>query len=311
MSYIGSSRGSYRTQPTRSYISMAAYQNDFFSYTTSQNPRTFEITGALGPVSGATAGNCPQGRFLYENGKKLLPGVNPGVETYMVGVYDPVTFLSGYIDPNSQAFTVMSTDKSYQIQTFQGNNLVFGINPNGNTSDKAQPVYTNGNIIAEGDITTLGNLIVSGSATVDGNLQTNTNLEVAGSSHVYGDSLVDGYLTTNKLGLAGTPISVNLAGGNVNIDCSLGSFFSANVTSATSINAINVSQGQIVYIVFYNGTGGNITVVLGNQIRELFASGSPQSLDTVAGLQAVMQFIGFGGSPNYLLEVSRTINSTG
>ena len=108
---MSSLTGTYHDRTKRSYLTMNTFNDDMFTYTTSVDLNTYITTGTLTAVSGATTINCPKGRFLYENGKKLYPGANPGINTYMVGVFDPVSFLSGFIDPNSEAFTPMNTDK--------------------------------------------------------------------------------------------------------------------------------------------------------------------------------------------------------
>lgn len=157
MATIGTASHSvYLNSPRRSYITTTAFQNDIFRYTTSLNPNTFETTGtltSLATVGTATAANCPANRILRENGKKLYPSglyvannttygaPNPGVTTYMVGVYDPVTQLNGFIDPNSKVFAPYNTDKPEYVPR--------GINPNGNTEvDQGPPVYTLGNVTA-------------------------------------------------------------------------------------------------------------------------------------------------------------------
>jgi hypothetical protein len=156
MATIGTGTVSYLNTPRRSYITTTAFQNDIFRYTTSTNPTTFVVTGtltSLATVGTATSANCPQNRVLRENGKKLYPSglyvandttygaPNPGVTTYMVGVYDPVSFLSGFIDPNSKVFAPYNTDKPEYVPR--------GINPNGNTEiDEGPPVYTLGTVTA-------------------------------------------------------------------------------------------------------------------------------------------------------------------
>lgn len=155
MATIGTaSHSSYLNTPRRAYITTTAFQNDIFSYTTSVNPTTFQVTGtltSLATVGTGTAAKCPANRILVENGKKLYPSglyvannttygaPNPGVTTYMVGVYDPASFLSGFIDPNSKVFAPYNTDKPDYVPR--------GINPNGNTEvDQGPPVYTLGTI---------------------------------------------------------------------------------------------------------------------------------------------------------------------
>jgi hypothetical protein len=160
MSSVGNA---YEDQSKITYLATRTFQNDLFSYTTAINPTTFERTGTLtAPISGATSGTCIVGSFLYETGKKLIPGAHPGVKTLMVGVFDPVSFLSGYIDPNSEVFTRMNEDKSAMLDTITTSGTldfgVFGRNPNGNTSDLADPVYTRGDVTALGQATITGDI---------------------------------------------------------------------------------------------------------------------------------------------------------
>lgn len=165
------------SNPTRSYISMRPYNNDIFSYTV--NEVDFNYVGSLSPVSGATSGNCPAGRILVESGKKLYPNANPGISTYMVSVFDYATGLKGFIDPNSSAFTPQNTDRPYYI-TSPGSNSV---DPD---PDRAPPVYTRGDLLAQ------GRLDLSGSALIYGNVST------IGSLSVSGTETVTGLLTANN-----------------------------------------------------------------------------------------------------------------
>lgn len=92
-----------------------------------------------------------------ETGRKIYPGANPNVLTYMVAVFDNFSGLNGFIDPNSTAFTPQNTDRPYYFAT-GGSNMV---DP---TSDLAPPVYTRGNIFGS------SNLDISGSARIYGKL---------------------------------------------------------------------------------------------------------------------------------------------
>lgn len=128
----------------RSYMSVAAFDSAFFTYTVSMNPTTFVNTGTLTTVSGATTTTCPKGRVLRENGKKLFPDANPGITKYMVGVYDSITGLTGFIDPNGPIFTMYNSDKpSYLADT---------VGPDGRSAQRAPPVYTDGTIEAASTI---------------------------------------------------------------------------------------------------------------------------------------------------------------
>jgi len=161
--------------PRRHYIANNAFNNDFFSYTVSYSiVNGVEVkTGTLASVVGASSGNCPKGRILRENGKKLYPGSSVGVtqypgssvgvSQYLVGVYDSVTFLNGFINPNSPIFVPMNTDKPHYLA--DGNDLT-----GSNLSNQGPAIYTRGDANIDGN-STLGLLgsaitfIKSGSGT--------------------------------------------------------------------------------------------------------------------------------------------------
>lgn len=152
----------------RSYITLGAFENDFFTYSTTIV--NFETVGTLTPVGGT---DCPKGRFLYENGRKLYPGVHPGVSTFMVGVYDPVTFLKGFIDPNSKLFSPMNTDKSNSAQILDNAVGVFGKNPNGGTErDQGPGVFT------------LANSQFGGTVDISGVLNVFSDIQQYGFTHL-------------------------------------------------------------------------------------------------------------------------------
>jgi hypothetical protein len=154
--YNGSPQvGGITNIPRRAYITTTAFNNDFYTYTTTLNPTTFVTTGALvANVPGATSTTCPANRILRENGKRLYPeGANPGVSTLMVGVYDTITGFKGYIDPNAPPFAVYNTDKSYQTPN--------GINPNGGLTDQGPPIFTRGPSRLFGGVDVSGGLNVT------------------------------------------------------------------------------------------------------------------------------------------------------
>lgn len=100
--------GSTQATSRRSYIATDVYDGFFFRYSTSL--QNFVTIGVLSAVPGA-AGNAPAGRILRETGRKLVPGANPGVSNYMVSVYDAVSLLTGFIDPNARVFAAYNSDK--------------------------------------------------------------------------------------------------------------------------------------------------------------------------------------------------------
>jgi len=287
------SHGAYLNTPRRSYFSMKAFNNDFFSYATSFNPYTQITTGTLTPVT-SDASLTPPARLLKENGKKLYPGgANPGVNTYMVGVYDPVTFLSGYIDPNSYSFTLANTDKPYDVTQATAGTL--GTNPNGAATypnDLAQPVLTNGDIIAKGMISSIGGITTNANVYANGNIQavdyiaTNTYLS-SGTALYVGTNLTaqqnisnPGYVSTSHLyvnatgGTGFATAGVADAGSGVwdgsfkkttvtSVECTAnskifltrGSVATGTIGSVMSVEAVGTNTFQIV--VNANETSGN------------------------------------------------------
>jgi hypothetical protein len=156
---------SFSKQPARQYVAAVPFHNDLFSYTVTKNASTNVTTGVLAaPIAGAYASTCPAGRLLRESGNKLYPGVHAGISTYMVGVIDSITFLAGYIDPNSPVFAVSNNS----LPAFYAN----GVDPGpGGLADEGQPVYTNGSIVAAGDATIGGNEAVSGTIAANGQIR--------------------------------------------------------------------------------------------------------------------------------------------
>ena len=159
MATIGSANNSSHMNTSRlSYVTVAEFSNNIFTYTTTT--ANFQTTGTLTSFNaqGLAPAACLKGRVLRENGRKLYPGAHPNVTTYMVGVYDNQTMLSGFIDPNGPQFAIYNTDKP--------NYLLDGVDPVGGLTDHGAPVYTNSSVEARtwitadtGDITaTLGNI---------------------------------------------------------------------------------------------------------------------------------------------------------
>ena len=133
-----------------SYISTDVFNNNFFTYTVTTGKAPLYVrTGSLTAVTGATSLNCPAGRVLRENGKKLYPNAHNGVTTYMVGVYDCYSFLKGYINPNDPMFAPYNTDRpNYQDDSLYTGDLT--------TKNLGPSVLTLGQVAASGDITTAG-----------------------------------------------------------------------------------------------------------------------------------------------------------
>lgn len=104
MSFVHSeAKGDFAQGFQKSYISTRAFNGEFQTYTTSMNAN-FQTVGTLSAVAAASAANCPANRVLHFTGRKLVPGQHPNVSKMLVSVYDPVSFLNGFIDPSSSAF---------------------------------------------------------------------------------------------------------------------------------------------------------------------------------------------------------------
>jgi len=165
----------YRSK--RSYISRTPFNLAIYTYTTALNPSTLRQEGKLALVASSPSGvaldstNCPAGRILRENGRKLYPGVNPGLlngDTYQgvanfqgateaanrfwVGVFDAITGVKGFINPNASTFDVYNSDKSVEIVDINETNgaglfnqsfpvrSVTALGSSGQTSLTTQPV---------------------------------------------------------------------------------------------------------------------------------------------------------------------------
>jgi hypothetical protein len=128
----------YRSK--RSYVTTGPFNLAIYTYTQALNTTTFRQEGRLALVTTSPSGvaltstNCPAGRVLRENGRKLYPGVNPGLlsgdsfqgvanfqgttdaaNRFWVGVFDAVTGVKGFINPNASTFTVYNSDKSLEV----------------------------------------------------------------------------------------------------------------------------------------------------------------------------------------------------
>jgi len=118
------SHSEWSTAPDKSFITTKAFNSEFYQYSVSRSDRPpYTTTGVLVLHSSATGPQCPAGRVLHANGKKLIPDVNvmnsfttPAGATiqakkFMLGVYDPESMLNGYIDPTSATFAVYDKNR--------------------------------------------------------------------------------------------------------------------------------------------------------------------------------------------------------
>lgn len=152
----------------RSYVSLSNFNNALYNYSYGFDERLLKEVGSLSLNPDGTAQNCPKGRILHENGKKLNPadgnfsGANDGVTTYMVGVYDPVSGLSGFINPNAPTFGIQNTDKPIYLGHRRGSSSDFlgnGVLTNGPLETTS--TVTSGSSITAGSSVTAGTYLAS------------------------------------------------------------------------------------------------------------------------------------------------------
>lgn len=247
MPYVANANNSsYKTAPTRAYITTAAFNTAIFSYSTSLNGSTLAYEGTLTALTvGSNDGQIPTAAnvaniVLKENGRKLFPGANPGVFAYMVGVYSELGF-SGYIDPNNALFAIYNTDVPY----FQERNRV---NPTTNTSTDAlvqgNPVYTAGSVTAGAQIR---------STTVTEPTAISSNVTVAfdpSVGQVYKYSIGNATVTfTASAPAAGSIVYLLITGTNAAATINFGSGFEAQSNAD-----IVIGSGKRTLAFFSDGT---------------------------------------------------------
>jgi len=149
-----------KERPRQQYIATSTFSGNFFTYATALNTTTLVTTGTLSNVT-TTASNCPAGRILRENGRRLFSNADPGVSTFMVGVVDSITGLSGFIDPNASLFQNYTGARSAEL----ADGLDYSVSAAG-SNHRGGSTYTWGNVVAGGQLYSSGGFtstITSGS----------------------------------------------------------------------------------------------------------------------------------------------------
>jgi hypothetical protein len=159
------------------YISTAPFNSEFFAYTfTGPSPaNNFTGSGALSAVvnsSGAavTAVDCPAGRVLRTNGKRLypdaagIPVTSLADRTPLIGVFDYHTNLSGFINPNATVFALYNVDKPVDD--------IGGTAAGSTNNTRGMSVFTGGTVTAAGQIrsSTVTVLGLTSPQSIDGTL---------------------------------------------------------------------------------------------------------------------------------------------
>jgi len=306
-------------QPVRQFISTQPFNNDIFSYTVTTNRNTNAVTGDLsanildltGTLLSTTS--APAARILRDSGLKLYPGVNPGVNTFMVGVIDTVTSIAGYIDPNSPIYAVYST----KLPGFYTN----GVDPNTNIADAGPPVKTNGIVFALQSIEAATDISAGTTIYAGASIHAGTYIK-AGTDISAGQQIdLSGTLYTRTgLRSAGGQNRVNniktysvvASGNSINIDCAASQVQVVNLTSggagqSITLDAINVAPGAQLYLIISNNNGGGgnaITVVFGANLLEIPGA----SLSAAANSAYTIGFISNGTT---MWEIGRTAPNSG
>jgi hypothetical protein len=258
-----------------SYITTAAFNGSIYQYTTALNTTTFNTEGQLSAITTLPSGvavsstNCPAGRILRVVGRKLYPGANPGLvlgDKYQgttvannnlnhvwVSVFDSVTGLRGFIDPNASLFAIYSTDRNRAFVDVE--ETVGGV-----PTRLGPSIYTGGSVTAVGNVTSSGTVsgptvtgvtVTGSSNVVSGGKLTLTNTVTSTANPVVGGSAVVGTLT-----LAGaTPVVVNTTA----VATTSKIFLSRNTNGGTPANFAISAQSAGSFSV--TGTAGDTSTV--------------------------------------------------
>ena len=218
----------------RSYIASAPFHSALFTYIQPVRNAYGVITtpGSLTPIAGGNATTCPAKRVLRETGRKLYPGVNSGILTYMVSVYDTVNMWNGYIDPNSPFFAVFSTDKP--------NFLSDGVDAlTGTPADAGVPVITNG-LVSAGQSVSAGTTVSAGTSVSAGTTVT-----------------AQKYLTSPVGSGTGSSVSpLTASAGSAGL----------NGTAGVRIYTTQVTATSLIFVTANHGTARALTAVPGNGV---------------------------------------------
>ncbi len=211
--------GSVLNQPRRAYVTTGAFADAIFSYTTSTSVSNGQVntTGVLAALGASvvTSTYNVAGTVLRENGRKIIPGVNPittGTVQYYVGVYHP-EFGSGFIDPNNALFAVYNSDKPY---IYNGTDLL--------ENDLGPPVITAGSIASTSPTAGIGYATGAGATVTQG-----TNLTTA--------------VTINAV--CGSIVSYSTGGGGVTINANTAAEFTVNNSVVDATDVIILSAREI------------------------------------------------------------------
>jgi hypothetical protein len=297
-----SSRQSVPPVTRRSYVALSAFNTGLFNYSYNFDAILLKEVGSLTLNPNATALNCPKGRILNENGKKLNPadgnfrGANDGVLKYMVGVYDPISGLNGFIDPNSPLFGLQNTDKPIYL-----------------TEQSVDPVDFLGNgVLTNGPIETTSTLRAGTSVVAGTSLSTGTSITA-------GTYLASRQINVPLYNLGGSAVPYNIlnSSADVFIDSTAGNIFVITAPAGSELGNIYVYfnpsplipgdvapvNGSLMTLIFVNGADRNVTVNFSGTVVKrtsntlVLPDGAPSP--TVSNIM-------FAGANNFAIELNRS-----
>jgi len=260
----------------------------------------------------ATAAVCTAGAILRENGKKLHTGTHPDLidpttglaYTYLVGVYDVVSGISGFINPNAPYFSVMTTDKSYQddlaaYQVDAASNAIYG---------GSNYLNTNSQILGP-SVNTAGSILTIGRSTCAEShasvLVHTPGYIIAGPSNLVVNPLT---ATSNVQYGAGTMYAQsNITSLTANIYASNGTVLGSNLVALSNITAntgdLTVTAGRLIL------NGGSVGVFAMSTVANV-GSGRKTATVTATNCRTTSQvFLTYGTLVNEGLLAAVTINN--
>ena len=231
-------------QPHKAYVTTGAFADAIFSYSVSTNftGGEFVTTGTLTALGASvvTSTYNVAGTVLRENGKQLIPGVNPTITQYYVGVYHPV-FGSGYINPNGPLFALYNSDKANYL--YNGTDLL--------ENDLGPPVVTAGSVAAAGGIT-------SSSSTAGVGYSAGAGSAPAAQASPATCDTICGVVTFSDNVNNGATAFLTVANAYVKANDVVVTNYKGAATDNVTFRVVRVVDGTFV-IAFTNNTGANIT----------------------------------------------------
>jgi hypothetical protein len=278
--------------PRRSYITTGTFHTDIFKYTTALNSSyvTVGTLTTLDALGTGTATNCPANRVLRENGRALNPDANPistlvkssgsaafTLQAVLVGVYDAISGLSGFIDPNSSKFQLYNGSRA--------NFAIEGVNPVSGYKDALVRAATS---LSLGPPTAGNTYTVS----MDANLaQTFTLAPVAAQTNIVGIPAASATTPIPPVGsLTYLIITFPAGSGTSLVKFTTSGSGLVGIRESADINFTTASAGDIVVVTFISD---------GSKLVEVTRSGLDTigaALATAAATQAIVQPATGGGN---------------